>query len=151
MRTKTNLTATELLRQRHEEIKTLFEKTEHADRTARSEAFDQLKAALTAHESSEEMCIHPLARSISDAADTVVLKRLEEEEAAKNQLKKLSAMSPTDDGWDSEFMQFKNAVLQHAEAEELELFPLIDANCSEAVRSELADAIVVSELLPPAT
>ncbi len=145
MPTQTSLTATDLLRKRHEEIKALFAQTLHAEGTSRNEPFERLCAMLAMHETAEETFVHPLARSISDAADTIVLKRLEEELAATEQLAKLEAMTPTDDGFDAAFLQFQSAVLQHAEAEELELFPLIDAHCRDNELLVLADAIIAAE------
>lgn len=149
MRTQTSLTATELLRQRHEEIKSLFDQTLAAEGEHRSELFDCLRATLAVHETVEEMFVHPLARSISDAADTVVLKRLDEENAAKQTLVELEKMTTDATGWGATFLQFKNDVLAHAEAEERELFPLIDSNCNDDARRQLADNLVVAEELAP--
>ena len=149
MRTQTSLTATQLLRQRHEEITTLFDQTIAAEGERRSELFDCLRATLAVHETVEEMFVHPLARSISDAADTVVLQRLEEENEAKQMLLELEKMTTEATGWGSAFLQFKSAVLRHAEAEERELFPLIDSQCNEQTRRQLADNLVVAEDLAP--
>jgi hemerythrin superfamily protein len=149
MPTQTSLTATELLRQRHEEVKTLFDQTIAAEGERRAELFDCLRATLAVHETVEEMFVHPLARSISDAADTVVLERLAEESEAKDALANLEKLTTEGDGWSAAFLDFKKAVLRHAEAEERELFPLLDANCNADVRRQLADNILASEPLAP--
>ena len=149
MRTQTTLTATDLLRQRHEQIKTLFDETVAAEGKHRAELFDCLRATLAVHETVEEMLVHPLARSISDAADTVVMQRLEEEHEAKQTLVELEEMTTDASGWGAAFLQFRNAVLHHAEAEETELFPLIDRHCNDDARRQLADNIVMAEPLAP--
>lgn len=149
MRTHTTLTATELLRQRHEEIKSLFDQTLNAESESRAELFDCLRAALAVHETVEEMLVHPLVRSISDAAGTIAVRRMEEENDAKQMLVELEKITTDGEDWAPTFLRFKNAVLQHAEAEELELFPLLDANCSDDARRQLAENLVVMEQLAP--
>ncbi len=149
MRTQTSLTATDLLRQRHEQIKTLFDQTIAAEGQARSELFDCLRATLAVHETVEEMFVHPLARSISDAADTSVMQRLEEENEAKQMLTELEQMTTEATGWGAAFLQLKNAVLHHAEAEEADLFPYMDQFLSEEVKQQLADNILTAEPLAP--
>lgn len=149
MTTQTSLTATDLLRQRHKEITSLFEQTLHAEGERRSELFDCLRATLAVHETVEEMLVHPIARAFSDAADDVVLARLEEEESAKKMLVDLEKLTTEGDGWAAAFQSFKSAVLRHAEAEERELFPLIDANCDQKQLEGLATALKAAEKLAP--
>ena len=60
------VSATDLLRQRHSEIKSLFQQTLEAEGDARGELFDCLRAMLAAHETVEEMFVHPLARTAGD-------------------------------------------------------------------------------------
>jgi len=149
MTTHATLSATQLLRQRHKEIENLFAQTIAASNEERAELFDCLRATLAVHETVEEMFVHPIAKRAGSDGERIVKARLEEEATAASVLSELEGLGPDGDQFGTRLAMFHRAVLEHAEAEEKELFPLIDSECSAKESNELADAIVSGEQLAP--
>jgi hemerythrin superfamily protein len=150
MASPATLSATQLLRQRHKEIEDLFSRTLAASGDDRRELFDCLRATLAVHETTEEMFVHPLARRVGgDKANPVVDDRLAEERVATKTLKELEDLGSDGDQFATRLTMFQRAVLEHAEAEEHQLFPIIDAECSQQDLANLADAILAGEQLAP--
>ncbi len=143
------LSATELLRQRHKEIENLFSQTIAASNDERAELFDCLRATLAVHETVEEIFVHPVAKRATNEGERIVKARLEEEAEAAKVLAELERLGPEGDQFGTRLAMFHRAVLEHAEAEERELFPLIEQGCSQQELNELADAIVSGEQLAP--
>jgi hemerythrin superfamily protein len=149
MATPATLSATQLLRQRHKEIADMFTRTLAATSDERSELWDCLRATLAVHETTEELFLHPLARTCGDDATRVVEARLAEENAAKHTLAELEQLGADGDQFATKLTMFQRAVLEHAENEERELFPIVDSNCSQDDLAHLADAILAGEQLAP--
>ena len=150
MATPATLSATQLLRQRHKEIENLFERTLSAPAADRAELFDCLRAMLAVHETTEQMFVHPLARKADGGrGEAVVEARLAEEREATKVLKELEDLGADGDQFAARLLTFQRAVHDHAEAEEHELFPLIDGECSQQDLASLADAILAGEQLAP--
>lgn len=149
MTSNATLSATELLRQRHQEIENLFKQTITASNEERAELFDCLRATLAVHETVEEIFVHPVAKRSGSDGERVVKARLEEEATAARVLADLEHLGPDGDQFGTRLAMFHRAVLEHAEAEERELFPIIDRECSDEERHELADAILSGEQLAP--
>lgn len=149
MATPDTLSATHLLRQRHNEIEQLFDKTlAAASGDARVELFDCLRATLAVHETTEELFVHPLARR-ADGGDAIVDKRLAEEHQAKETLKELEALGPDGEQFATRLTLFRREVLEHAGHEERDVFPLLDSMCTQEELADLADAILAGEQLAP--
>lgn len=142
------LSGTELLRQRHQEIKNLFDKTLAVSGDERSEVFNCLRATLAVHETVEEMFVHPLAKDFP-GGEAIVAARLEEERAAKVALVELEDLGPHGDQFATHLTMFMRDVLAHAAKEEAELFPLLERECSDADMQALADTLLTSASLAP--
>lgn len=147
--TSTPSTATELLRQQHEGVKQMFGEFDQSVGEQRQEVFDCLRATLAMHETAEEMIAYPEARHLDDAAEPIVKARLEEESEAKKVLSDLEKLGVDGEGFDTKFAAFRTAVLRHAEAEETEVFPLLDANIDVQKLREMAETILVAESVAP--
>jgi hemerythrin superfamily protein len=143
------LSATQLLRQRHKEIEDLFTKTLDAGGAERSELFDCLRATLAVHEITEEIFVHPVARRAGRDGERIVEARLAEEKTATKELAELEELGTDGDQFGARLLAFRRAVVAHAEAEEKELFPLIDSTCNERELNDLAEAIMAGEPLAP--
>ena len=143
------LTGTDLLRRRHEEIKTLFAQTLELRGDEKVEAWDCLRATLATHEVVEEMFVHPLAKHLGPDGARIAQARLDEEAQATQVLSDLEDLGVDGDQFAPRLLAFQRAVVEHAEAEERELFPLLEASCSAADMETLADSILVSEQLTP--
>ncbi len=145
----TGLTGTQLLRDRHQEIKSLFKETLEANQAERAEVFDCLRATLAAHEVVEEMFVHPLAKDLGPEGERIAQARIDEEVQATKTLSELEDLGVDDEQFGARLVAFQRAVVAHAEAEENELFPLLEASYSAADQQALADSIIVSEQLAP--
>lgn len=145
----TDLSGLDLLHQRHEEIKTLFDQLLDAQPAEREELFDCLRATLAAHEVVEEMYVHPLVRDMGPDAERIAEARLKEEAEATQTLSGLEDLGVDGDQFTTRLVMFRHAVIAHAEAEEREVFPLLQSGCSQKDLAALADSILVSEQLAP--
>jgi hemerythrin superfamily protein len=132
--------AIEFLERQHEEIRSLFIDVRGASGKGRSDAFECLVRMLAVHETAEEMVVHPAARRVETGAEIVEI-RLGEESEAKQMLADLEKMGVDDPGFDDAFSTFEAAVLDHAEHEEDEEFPLLyelaDAEALESMASQI--------------
>ena len=70
--------------------------------------------------------VHPAAKATGDEGKRVVDQRLAEEHEAKKMLSELEKIGPEGAGFDERWNRFKVAVLAHAEAEEHQLFPILE-------------------------
>jgi hemerythrin superfamily protein len=147
--TTTQSTATELLRQQHESVKKMFREFDQATGEQRQEIFDCLRGMLAMHETAEEMIVYPELRHIGDSGERIAEARIAEESDAKKVLADLEKRGVDGEGFDTEFASFRTAVLQHAEAEETEVFPTLEANLDVQKLREMADAILVAESVAP--
>lgn len=145
----TQSTATELLRQQHEQVKKLFGEFDQSASGQRQEVFDSIRVLLAMHETAEEMIVYPEARHLGDASERTVKARLDEEDEAKKVLASLEKRGVDGDGFEKDFAAFRVSVLQHAEAEETEVFPLLDANVDLQKLREMAETILVVESVSP--
>jgi hypothetical protein len=144
--TKENaVTATDLLREQHERVKTMLAAFDRTQGQARLEAFDALADTLAAHEAAEKATVHPEAMATGDTGAQVVAARLAEEAEAEKALNELRALGADSPGFPARFAAFSADVLRHAAAEEGELFPLLEANVARERLVELAGEIRAAE------
>src|SRR3954451_9183218 len=143
------LTATDILRLQHERVKSMFEELASAPTGASSELFDCLRAMLAVHETGEEMVVHPRARTIGPEGERILQARLDEESEAKRMLSDLEKLGPDGEGFGTMLAKFKAAVLAHAEAEETQVFPLLEKNLEEDELRKMGDALRAAETMAP--
>lgn len=149
MAQQTKRTVTQLLLEQHETIKDLFDQVESSTGTERLETFDCLRAMLAVHETAEEELIHPAVQAMGGGAADAVRERLTEEDKAKRMLSDLEKMGPDADGFRDLFALFQTAVLDHAEAEEAEVFPFLDEAFDTDTLRNMADQLEVLERFAP--
>ena len=142
-------TITEVLHEQHELIKDLFDQVAATTGQERIDVFDCLRAMLAVHETAEEELVHPAVKRMGDDAAAAVRERLDEESAAKRLLSTLERMGPDADGFDDLFADFQAAVIEHAEAEEAEVFPFLDQGMSDEELRTMADTFEVLEAMAP--
>ena len=80
--------------------------------------------------------------------DEVVDARLQEENEGKKMLQALEKMGTSAQGFDALFAEFREAVLQHADHEELDEFPELRTHSREELRV-MAAAIKAAEATAP--
>jgi len=147
--TTNGMTATDVLRLQHEQVKFMFGQMDELTGDARRELFDCLRTTLAVHETAEEEVVHPRAKRISDVAQQAVEARLHEESEAKQVLSNLEKLGVDDGKFDELFTEFRSAVLRHAEAEESEIFPLLEANVDREELEQMAEGLLVAEEMAP--
>ena len=93
--------------------------------------------------------VHPAAKATGDEGKRVVDQRLAEEHEAKKMLSELEKIGPEGAGFDERWNRFKVAVLAHAEAEEHQLFPILEREKDQKNLQRMTDALVTAEKLAP--
>jgi hemerythrin superfamily protein len=114
-----------ILLEQHQRIRELFAHVREASGEHRQQAFDELRALLAVHETAEEMVLRPI--SSKDAGAEVADARNEEEREATRTLTVLEMTDVSSAEFDRMFVEFEQAVLDHASHEEEDEFPLVRA------------------------
>jgi hemerythrin superfamily protein len=140
----------EFLKGQHNLIKDMFDDVLSASSdAARREAFVSLRQLLAVHETAEEMVVHPRARGELSHGDEVVDARLKEEHDAKAQLQRLETLDIGSEDFLAELKQFQQAVLEHAELEEVEEFPGLQRELDAGDLRRMAIAVRAAEAIAP--
>lgn len=113
-----------MLIDQHQTVRTLLDDVLSSTGEPRQAAFDQVRELLARHETGEEMVLRPMTRRVPDG-DAVAEDRMAEENEAKEVLAKLEKLDVQSGEFESMFQQFRASVLEHAEAEEQNEFPLL--------------------------
>jgi iron-sulfur cluster repair protein YtfE (RIC family) len=116
-----------LLAQDHEAIKERFSELGHADPEVRGQLFWELTEQLVRHEVAEEVVVYPALRQ-EPGGDAVAEARALEESEAERLLARLEKLDPMTEEFRGTIRDLEAAVLDHAQKEEAEVFPLLAAN-----------------------
>jgi hypothetical protein len=140
----------DFLKGQHNQIKDMFDDVLYASEPkAREKAFVDLRHLLAVHETAEEMVVHPRARGELDDGDAVVDARLHEEHEAKQQLSKLEGMNVDSQEFLDALKVFKEAVVEHAEREELEEFDLLQHELGAEELKRMTSAVRAAQAIAP--
>ncbi|HTC70992.1 MAG TPA: hemerythrin domain-containing protein [Acidothermaceae bacterium] len=126
-----------ILLTQHADVKDLLDQIEAASGKTRKKLFTQLTITLKAHEMAEEAVVRPVTKET--AGEEVVDARNAEEAEADEIIAALTDFDVDGAAFDAQFAEFKQAVSDHAEAEETEEFPTIQASRNAAERKALGD------------
>jgi len=129
-----------ILLTQHAAVKEMLDQIEQASGAKRKNLFDQLTTTLKAHETAEESVVRPITKET--AGEGVADARNAEEAEANDVIAALSELDVDSPEFDEEFATFKQAVSDHAEAEETQEFPTIESARSVNERKELGDDFV---------
>lgn len=127
----------DLLTQDHEEAKQLLEKITSAAPQDRNDLFWELVPALVGHEVAEEVVVYPTIRSEAPDGDAEVEPRLKEQQEAEEMLASMEKLDPKGDEFAQKLRQLHDDVLEHAQAEEQNIFPLLRALENQEERAQL--------------
>jgi hemerythrin superfamily protein len=120
---------TDLLRQDHEKVMELFERYEALGDRAhahKSDLFEKIREALTAHAAIEEEIFYPEVASLGiEEARERVREAREEHAIVKQLLNEISALAPDEEEFDVKMGVLCENVEGHVEEEEKEVFPLV--------------------------
>lgn len=138
------------LKAQHNLIEDMFDQVLHAtDPKAREEPFAALRQLLAVHETAEEMVVHPRARKEHEDGDTIVDARLKEEHEAKELLSKIEQLDITSEQFINELTKLREAVLDHAQLEENEEFPVLQRNLDTDDLKRMGAAVRAAEAIAP--
>lgn len=138
------------LKAQHNLIEDMFDQVLLAsDPEAREEPFAALRQLLAVHETAEEMLVHPLARSKADAGDAIVDARLKEEHDAKALLSDIEKLDITSEQFIDQLTTLREAVLDHAESEEIDEFPYLEEGLDINDLKRLATAVRAAQAIAP--
>ena len=146
--TKQEIYATTFIRRQHDQIRELFDAVERAEPEARAEAFEPLVRLLAVHETAEEMVIYPMAKG-GEAGKEIVEQRKAEEDSAKKELVELEKLDPASSEFIKRLAAFRILVFDHAEAEELEVFPLLTEVADTEQLKRMTAQLEVAEAMAP--
>ncbi len=136
-----------LLLEQHDRIRRLFDEVAKAEGAEKQEAFERLRALLAVHETAEELVTHPRARM--NDGNAVVDALLEEEHAGKEMLAEIDGLDVDDPGFAPAFAALRTAVLEHADHEERDEFPLLRKENDEQTLRLMAAAVRAAEAVAP--
>jgi hemerythrin superfamily protein len=141
--------AVRFLTDQHELVRRLFEDVASTPGAGRREVFEPLVRLLAVHETAEEIVIYPAVRRAGDAGERVAEARLAEEDEAKKALAELERLDPTSAEFDKAFTAFRADVEAHADAEEREVFPLLEELKDAEELERMAGALRAAEAMAP--
>jgi hypothetical protein len=138
------------LKAQHDLIEDMFDEVLHAsDPQAREKPFIELRQLLAVHETAEEMVVHPRLRREADDGDAIVDALLHEEHEAKELLSTIEGLDVTSNEFIAELSKLREAVLAHAEHEELEEFPKLLKEVDVDDLKRMATAVKMAEAIAP--
>ncbi|HWD54097.1 MAG TPA: hemerythrin domain-containing protein [Acidimicrobiales bacterium] len=117
----------DLLSRDHQEAKQLLEQITGAPASAREDLFWELVPELVRHEVAEEVVVYPTIRAKAPDGDAEVEPRLKEQREAEAMLADLEKLDPTSPEFATKLAELRDDVLDHAQAEEQNIFPLLRA------------------------
>jgi hemerythrin superfamily protein len=133
----------------HAEIKQMMTKVETATTSdAKEEAFHSLVRKLAIHETAEEEVVHPLTRKAPDGEE-VTKELLQEEDQGKKVLAELEKMDVNDSEFGVKFEKLRRDVLHHAEEEEQQEHPRLQASVDDGKLRDLTKVFRAAEQTAP--
>lgn len=135
--TRTGGDIVELLANDHKEAKRLLEQINIAPPSRRENLFWELVPELVRHEVAEEVVVYPTIRSDAPDGDAEVEPRLKEQHEAEQMLSSMEKLDPASDEFGQKLSELRQDVLEHADAEEQHIFPLLLALEHDDTRAKL--------------
>ncbi len=128
-----------LIRQDHDEMRTLFRKLTEQPNPHRESIRglqESLADLLVNHSLMEERYLYPRMELVPDI-NALIQDSYTEHSEAKQLLKQLSGLRPLTDEWLAVCVQLQRATEQHLRKEEAQLFPLIERHLNQAENTEI--------------
>jgi hemerythrin superfamily protein len=138
------------LKAQHDLIEDMFDEVLLAsDPQAREKPFIELRQLLAVHETAEEMLVHPRVRREFHAGNAIVDGLLQEEHDAKEQLSRIEDLDITSQQFVDELAKLREAVLAHAEREEIDEFPNLQREVDTDDLKRMGTAVRAVEAIAP--
>lgn len=149
MTNTTHQDAIGLLREQHDTARQLLAAVDSATGAARREVFEPLVRLLSVHETSEELVVYPALRATGAEGRALAEARKREEDDSKKQLAELEGLDPSSDRFTELFGSFRAAVEAHADAEEREVFPVLQQTQSQRQLRTMAMGLRLAQRIAP--
>jgi len=135
----------------HREVEEMFTEleTEGLSAQRRSELRDKVITELVRHSVAEEMYLYPTTRKVLPGGDQLADREIEEHAAAERLMKDLEKVDPQDARFDDLLTQLITDVRGHVGEEETDLFPRLEAACSDQELAELGAKVQQAKKLAP--
>lgn len=138
----------DLIAAQHDEIRNLFSQLESGGQ-GRTDTFECLVRLLAVHETAEEEIVYPALRKAGGEGQAVAEARKAEEDEAKTLLSDLERIGVDGEGFDSQLATVRMAVLEHAAAEERDVFPLLRQSLDADTLHSMRSAFEAAERMAP--
>ncbi|HVT64012.1 MAG TPA: hemerythrin domain-containing protein [Mycobacteriales bacterium] len=141
--------AIDFLLEQHRQVEGLIDQIKTAPAESRGDLFDQLREMLAVHETAEELVLRPVTKATGDEGKQVADARIAEENKAKQVLADLEKLDPASEAFLTEFGSFAADVLEHANNEEQQEFPLVRRDNDADRLAKLGTAMRMVEKVAP--
>lgn len=132
----------EVIQHEHQEIEALLARVADPDNSTRSAAFEELALHLAKHEAAEQAVVRPEMAKIDNTEGEI---REAEEAKADAMLEQLRSMDADSAEFNTLFDKFRSAVLSHAQHEESEEHPKLEANLNAGRLEDMGNKFVQAE------
>jgi hemerythrin superfamily protein len=135
----------------HREVEDMFTELEGGtiDAARRAELRDKVITELVRHSVAEEMYLYPATRKVLPGGDQLADREIEEHAAAEQVMKDLEKVAPEDARFDQLLAQLIADIRGHVADEETDLFPRLQAACSEQELVELGEKVRQAKKMAP--
>jgi hemerythrin superfamily protein len=138
----------EFLLNQHQQVRGLLDDVLATTGEERQRYFDTVREMLARHETAEEMIVRPLTKK-APGGEEVAQGRMDEENEAKEVLADLEKMDVDSPAFTQRFTGFRASVLEHAEHEETQEFPLLRQNTDPEALVKARDRVKRAEEMAP--
>jgi hemerythrin superfamily protein len=140
--------AVAFLERQHAQVRSVLSEIETSG-ARRAENFETLVRMLAVHETAEEMVVYPVVRASVPGGSALADARLAEEAAAKKMLADLEKLGADGPGFSEQFSEFAQAVRDHAEREEQEIFARLRERLEPGTLETMRVGLVAAEAVAP--
>ncbi len=141
------VTVIDMLTEDHKVVDALMTSYDGADGERRDRLVHGIIESLTKHTRIEEQILYPFIRAEVPDGDELVDEAEQEHQEAKDEIAKLSDLSPDDPAFDEAFQTLRDGVRHHVEEEETEVFPKLTEATDEATLVELGARLAQAKAL----
>jgi len=142
---KTNVIS--MLTEDHKVVEALMSSYDGADGERRDRLVHEIIESLTKHTRIEEQILYPFIRAEVPDGDELMDEAEQEHQEAKDEIAKLSDLSPDDPAFEEAFQALRDGVRHHVEEEETEVFPKLTEATDEATLVELGARLAQAKAL----
>jgi hemerythrin superfamily protein len=125
-----------LLKDDHDEVKSVFKKIEQAQDAEANRLWERLRSMLTVHEELEETLFYPRLKQEKTTED-LILESYQEHHVMDVLIGEISQFEPSDEQWHPKVKVLQENTEHHIEEEEGSLFPKVRKIWDTARREEI--------------